>query len=131
MLLGMTRRAYIANGIGDRIRRLRKERGWTQTDLAERVGSTKRSIVYYEGDAKYPPAPILAAMAGAFGVSMEALMAPEEPERKPAKDEPDLLNDADDRRLWKRFQMVKQLPENDKRAIIRMLDNTIKAHQTT
>ena len=122
MLMAMTRRAYIADGIGDRIRRLRKERGWTQTALAERVGSTKRSIVYYESDAKYPPAPVLAAIAGAFNMTIDALMHPDEPVCRLKRDEPDLLNNPEDRRLWRRLQQIKALPERDKRAVLRMLD---------
>jgi transcriptional regulator with XRE-family HTH domain len=122
MFSAMTRRAYIADGIGERIRRLRQERGWTQTDLAERVGCSKRAMVYYENAGKYPPAPILAAMAGAFGIGIEALMAPEEPERRERRDDPDLLSDPEDRRLWKRLRQLKSLPEGDQRAILRMLD---------
>jgi len=118
----MTRRAYIADGIGERIKRLRLERGWTQTELADRVGTTKRSIIHYETHGKYPPAPILAAMAGAFNLTMEALMAPEEPKRRLKRDEPNLLDNPDDRRLWRRFRQFKQLPERDQRAILRMLD---------
>lgn len=38
------------------------------------------------------------------------------------RDEPDLLNDPEDRRLWRRLQQLKALPERDKRAILRMLD---------
>jgi len=34
----------------------------------------------------------------------------------------------DDRRLWKRLQQIKSLPERDQRAILRMLDNTITAN---
>ncbi len=128
MLRHMTRRAYIADGIGERIRRMRQERGWTQTDLAERVGTTKRAIIHYETHGKFPPAPILAAMAGAFSVTMETLMGPEEPERRLKRNEPDLLNNPDDRRLWKRLQQIKSLPERDQRAILRMLDNTITAN---
>ncbi len=124
----MTRRAYIADGIGERIRRLRLERGWTQTALADRVGTTKRAVIHYETHGKFPPAPILAGMAGAFGVTMETLMGPEEPERRLKRDEPDLLNDPDDRRLWKRLQQIKSLPERDQRAILRLLDNTISAN---
>lgn len=122
MLALVSRHAYICDAIGERIRRLRKERGWTQTDLAERVGCSRRAIVYYERDGKYPPAPIAAAMASAFGIAMESLMAPEEPELRSKRDEPDLLNDPEDRRLWKRLQQLKHMPERDRRAILRMID---------
>ena len=122
ILADMNRRAYIADSIGERIRQLRQTRGWTQTELAERVGTTKRSIIHYEMHGKYPPAPILAALSGAFQISMEALMAPDAPEQKRKRDEPNLLNDPEDRRLWKRMQQIKKLPERDRRAVLRMLD---------
>ena len=121
MLFTMPRKAYIADGVGDRIRRLRRERGWTQTQLAERVGCSKRSVVYYEREGKYPPAPILAAMAGAFNIEIETLMGPEEPRPKLKRDEPDLLGDPEDRRLWKKIKILKQLPERDQSAVIRMI----------
>lgn len=79
-------------------------------------------MVYYENDGKYPPAPILVAMAGAFSVTIETLMSPDEPKSKTTTpDGPNLLN-ADDRRLWKRLQQLKTIPERDQRAILRMLD---------
>jgi transcriptional regulator with XRE-family HTH domain len=118
------RKAYIANGLGERIRRLRRERGWTQLQLAERVGCSKRAIVYYEGTAKFPPAPILAAMAGAFGIDVQSLMSPEEPTRVASRrDDPDLLNDPMDRRLWKKVRLIKALPERDQVMIIRMINS--------
>jgi len=121
MIFAMARKAYIADGIGERIKRLRKERGWTQTELAEKVGCSQRSITYYEREGKYPPAPILAAMAGAFRINIEALMDPEEPKNTTKTDDPDLLN-PNERRLWKRFRQLQELPERDQRAVLRMLD---------
>jgi transcriptional regulator with XRE-family HTH domain len=118
----MGRKAYIATGIGDRIRRLRKERGWTQKELAERTGCSQRAIVYYEREGKYPPAPVLAAMAGAFGLSLDAIVAPDEPTKRGNRDEPDLLNDPEDRRLWRKLQQIKCLPERDKAAVIRLIN---------
>ena len=122
IITGMGRKAYIATEIADRIRRLRLERGWTQSELAERVGCSQRAIVYYERSAKYPPAPVLAAMAGAFGLTLDAMVAPEEPVRKISRNEPDLLNDPDDRRLWKKLQQIKTLPERDQAAVLRMIN---------
>jgi len=121
-MIAVTRHAYIADELGDRIRRLRKERGWTQAEFAERIGCSRRAVVYYERDGKYPPAPVLAAMAGAFQINIETLMDPEAPKIRRRRDDPDLLNDPDDRRLWRRFQQLKSLPERDQRAILRMLD---------
>jgi len=118
----MGRRAYIATEIGERIRRLRKERGWTQKELAERTGCSQRAIVYYERDGKYPPAPVLAAMAGAFRMTLDALVAPEDPTKKHSRDDPDLLNDPEDRRLWRKLQQIKTLPVRDRAAVVRLIN---------
>jgi len=123
MIWHVTRHAYIADELGDRIRALRQARGWTQANLAERVGCSRRAIVYYERDGKYPPAPILAAMAGAFGLDINTFMAPEEPTKRRTRDDPDLLADADDRRLWKKFRQLRQLNERDQQAIFRMISS--------
>ena len=117
------------DGLGDRIRRLRQERGWTQTDLAERAGCSRGAIVYYERDGKFPPAPVLAAMAGAFGLDINSFMAPEEPAKKAALDDPDLLTDSEDRRLWKKFRQLKTLPERDKQTVLRTLNALVDSTQ--
>ena len=62
---------------------------------------------------------------------METLMAPEEPERRLKRDEPDLLSDPEDRRLWKRLQQPKSLPERDQWAILRMLDSMAAVRTAT
>ena len=126
----MTRKAYISDSLGDRIRRLRLERGWTQTQLAEKAGCTKRAIIYYEKDGKYPPAPTLAAMAGAFGMNLESLMAPEEPEVHRDRDEPNLLESPEDRRLWRKFRILKNLPERDQQAILRLINVTAEVQES-
>jgi len=41
--------------------------------------------------------------------------------RRAGRDEPNLLTDADDRRLWKKFQLLKQLNERDQATIFRMM----------
>ncbi len=54
----------------------------------------------------------------------------EEPTRKSSRDAPDLLHDAEDRRLWKKFQSLRHLPEKDQRVIVRMLDTMTKANHS-
>jgi len=89
--------------------------------LAERVGCSRRAIVYYERDGKYPPAPIAAAMAGAFGLSTDSFIAPDEPTKKANHDEPDLLSDPDDRRLWRKFRLLKNLSDRDQAMVLKMI----------
>ncbi len=58
-------------------------------------------------------------------------MAPEEPKRRAKDDDPDLLNNPDDRRLWRRFRVLRALPERDQQALFRLLDTMAKSQEPT
>jgi len=62
--------------LGGRIRRLRKQRGWTQAEMAERVG-IDRSLVSSSSDAvrlAYVCLPLLEVLANGFGISVSERM---------------------------------------------------------
>lgn len=62
-----------AKAIGDKVRGLRKERGWTQTELGKKCGGIAQSqIADVERGAHNPRPPLLAKLATAFDVSIEA-----------------------------------------------------------
>lgn len=61
--------------IGEKIKRLRKECGWTQEQLGELVGVKKAAINKYEtGNVKDMKRSTIAGLAKAFGVSPVWLM---------------------------------------------------------
>ena len=122
----MPARAIRTDDFGPRLKALRVERGWTQHQLAEMIGGTLRSINYYETGDKYPPANVVADLAEAFSISMEALMGRAELSRqKRHKDEPDLLNDPEDRRLWKKFRQLRQLTERQQQRVLGMVNDLV------
>jgi transcriptional regulator with XRE-family HTH domain len=127
MVLRMPRHVYLAKDLGPRLRRLRLERGWTQEELAKLLGCSQRAVVYYETTSKCPPAPIVAKLAAAFDLSMEALLGEDEVTTKRAQHDPDLFQDPEDRRLWKKFRLLRDLPERDQLAIFRMIVNATGA----
>ena len=59
------------------IRELREERGWTQLELANRLGVTPSTIYSWERGRYEPTASKLRALARAFGVSMDIIALPE------------------------------------------------------
>ena len=64
--------------VSDRVRRLRKERGLTQEEVARRAGLTLNSYGDIErGHVRDPHLSSLEAIAQALGVSIEALVAEE------------------------------------------------------
>jgi transcriptional regulator with XRE-family HTH domain len=60
--------------LGQRIRKLRKERGWRQLDLAEQAGINENYVSDLELGRKEACLRTLYALARAFGIKLEELM---------------------------------------------------------
>lgn len=117
----MPRKGYGETTFGPRLVSIRKARGLTQVQLAEKALTTQRAISYYENDAGFPPAPALMALAEALQVSTDVLLGV-----KPPKVER-IGHDPEARRQWKRFQMISTLPERDQKAVIRLINSLVAA----
>ncbi|HUY85086.1 MAG TPA: helix-turn-helix transcriptional regulator [Candidatus Dormibacteraeota bacterium] len=63
-----------AQAIGKRIRRLRKDRGWTQADLAAKTGLQTNTIARLERGKNRPADPSLEQLAKAFGVTASEIL---------------------------------------------------------
>jgi transcriptional regulator with XRE-family HTH domain len=103
---------------GPRLAMLSKARGLTLVQLAEATKTTQRSVSYYENDDGVPPSSIVMVLAQTLQVSADELLGLKPPPKAAAAvgdDDPEI------RRLWKRFQIVTQLPEKDQRAVIRLI----------
>ncbi len=106
---------------GTRLLAARRARSMTQTQLAEAIGSTQKAISYYEATGGNPSAEVITKIAKALGTSSDDLLG-----LSNTADglEPD---GSDERRVWRRFRQLMQLPEKDRRAVLRMLDSLTKA----
>ena len=120
----MPRKKQPPTNFGHRLATVRKARGFTQVQLAEKATTTQRAISYYETEAGYPPMPAVAALAQALGVSVDELMGLQEPQPELLRDDPET------RRLWKKFQQVRSLPVKDQRAVIRLVNSLATASQS-
>lgn len=107
--------------------RLRMARGLTQTQLAEMIDSSQRAISRYETVAELPPAAVLVKLAQSLDVSADELLGLKMPRKRP---EPRDEQDPELRRLWKRFQLVRALPDKDQRAVIRLINSLVSARDT-
>ncbi len=63
----------MAQALGERLRRLRKEHGWTQTQVAQKLGVHFTIVGYYERGTHYPPLPMLKKLASLLRVSLDEL----------------------------------------------------------
>ncbi len=113
-----TSRPVRDSSFGPRLAALRKARRLTQVQLAEATKTTQRSISYYENDDGVPPSSIVSVMAQAPTSPDDELFG-----LKPSPMAPPVTldDDPETHQLWKRFQMVTQLPEKDERAVIRQI----------
>lgn len=68
--------------IGKRIATLRKEKGWTQVELAEKLSVSDKTVSKWESDGGYPEISQLPVMANIFGVSIDYLMTGKTPEKE-------------------------------------------------
>jgi transcriptional regulator with XRE-family HTH domain len=59
---------------GARLRELREQRGLTQQELAERIGTTVRNISRLETGVQEATWPTVVALAKVFGVSCDAFL---------------------------------------------------------
>lgn len=63
----------------NRIKALRAERGWSQSDLAARVGVSRNSIGAVETGRFDPSLPLAFAISDAFGLSIEEIFLRDAP----------------------------------------------------
>lgn len=61
----------------DRIRVLRREAGFTQSELAEKIGVTYRTYQNYEAGVSTPSGKTMSKLSALFGVSMDMLSSRE------------------------------------------------------
>ncbi len=123
LTLGATipRKVRPMSAFGERLAELRAERGITQGQLAEAIGSSQRAISHYETVAEYPPTVVVVQLAEALKVSTDQLLGVKPLRAGRAAEDPEI------RRLWKKFQQVLQLPEKDRRAVIRLVNSLVGA----
>lgn len=117
----MPRKKRNGSDFGKRLVALRKAHGLTQVQLAQAIGTTQRAISYYETQANYPPAPVVAELARGLHVSTDELLGLKA-QPKTLRPEP-----PETRRLWKKFQQIQALPEKDQRAVIRLVNSLVTA----
>ena len=106
---------------GQRLAQLRKDAGYTQQELADEIGVSRRMIAYYETESEHPPANLLVDLATALKVSTDELLGMKATKKKASQP---------DNRLVRRMQQIEKLPAKDKRQLIQVIDTFIKAAQT-
>ena len=101
---------------GMHLRKLRKEKGLTQAELAQKIGITQSVVAAYERNAKKPDMGRLPAIAKALGVTLEALYGisgRSEKEAAPALHK--------NKRAVKAQDLFSKLTPDDQRALLKQI----------
>ena len=107
-----------ANGesFGQRLARLRKERGFTQVEFAEKADTIQAIISDYERNKLRPYADVVVRFAIVLGVSTDELLGIQE-RTAHARRAP-----RPNRRFLRRLDSVQSLPKRDQEALLRTID---------
>ena len=106
--------------LGNRIARLRKERGYSQAGLAEKMGTIQRLISDYERDKLRPHPDMLIQFALALEVSSDELLGLKECKNNGAKPNKKILN---------RMKKIEGLPLSQQKFVLRTIDSLLKASE--
>jgi transcriptional regulator with XRE-family HTH domain len=99
--------------LGQRIARLRKERGYTQVELAEKTGIVQAIISDYERGKLRPHPEMLARLATVLQVSADEILGLAPPQKN---------GSTVNRRFLRRLHLVDKLPQRDQDALLRTID---------
>ena len=102
--------------IGQRVARIRKERGFTQVELAEKIGIVQTLVTDYENDRLRLTAEMAVRFALAFDVSLDELLHPKtaRPARKPS------------RKVLRRLEQIEALPPTQQTTLLRTIDTFLE-----
>jgi transcriptional regulator with XRE-family HTH domain len=106
-------------GFGARLASLRKAAGFTQQQLADELGISRRRIAYYEAESDHPPASLLADLARVLNLSTDQLLT-EVPKKRAAKA-------AVSPRLERRLRQIERLSPKPKQQLLSIIDTFIEA----
>lgn len=117
----MVEKKGVSFTLGERLKKLRQERDWSQAELAQRLGIHQKQISGYERGVHVPATELLIRMAELFNVSLDYLAFDNREEVRRIQ--------VADRELLLKLQEIDQLSETDKATVKAVLDTFIKLHR--
>jgi len=103
--------------IGSKISALRKEKGWSQGELAQKIDASREIIGKYERNENLPSIEMVAKMAKAFGVTVDFLIGEGE-------------NASYDKETVERISDIQKMDANTKNILFNVIDTYIQNFKT-
>lgn len=120
---GLTQKTQTENNIsfGQRLAKIRKAKGLTQTELGARIGATQRAMHHYEKKAEYPPVQKIVELAQALDMSVDELLGIDNNGHDSYKN----INP----KLAKRLRLASNLPSHELKALSTFIDALLLKQQ--
>ncbi len=99
--------------LGDRLKELRKEKGWSQDEFAYHAQIDGRQVSRYENDRVMPSVEVIIKIAKAYNVSIDYLLIDGSQRRS-------LQNNMN--KLAQRCLSIENLSEDDERSLLHLID---------
>lgn len=106
---------------GARLKALRKQKNWSQKELAAQVSIRFQQLNKYESGLNVPPADMLLKLAHVLDVSVDFLLT-----GNPLEDSPLASS-----RLFRRFKVLEALASDDQETVIKVIDAMIAKERMT
>lgn len=117
-LVALMQNASLRKALGQPIKRLRKDNGLTQKELARQIGSSPAQLNKYESGLNTPPLDRLLLLAEVLETSVDYLLAGQGNGKPPLTSQ----------RLIQRFQIIEEFDSDERETIIKVLDAMIAKH---
>jgi len=118
-LVTLMQDASIRKALGKRIKQLRKDKNWTQKELAKQVGTSPAQLNKYESGLNTPPLDRLALLAEVLNISVDFLIGGQHSDDLPIHN----------KRLIQRLQSIEEFDSEEREVVIKVLDAMIAKHK--
>jgi|SRR5579884_1820396 len=103
--------------IGQRLARIRKERGFTQIELAEKIGIIQSLVSSYENDVLNLKAEMALRFARALDVGVDELLDAKKARKSGVKTS---------RKVLRRLELIESLPSHQQQHVLKTIDTLLK-----
>ena len=101
--------------IGDKILALRKERGWSQQQLAKKIGTSGPIVGRYERGEMTPSVEVAKKLADTFGITLDYLV-----------DDAGRVTDLKNKAMLERLKEIEALDQEEKKTVVHVIDSLLR-----
>ena len=109
----------IRKAVGGRIKQLRKQRGWTQKELAKHLEGSYQQLNKYESGIHAPPLDKLVQLVDALNTTIDYLITGQVPDEAPLHN----------KRLLQKFKLLEGFDTSQQETVINVIDAMVAKHQ--